>query len=67
MLPVEEQPVPEGVVNIGGEWFYEEYTPSTGVKEISQDGDDPTQPASGPATTEEKKGILDLFGNGKTE
>nr|WP_315193862.1 penicillin-binding protein 1A [uncultured Aquabacterium sp.] len=66
-LPVEEQPVPEGVVNIGGEWFYEEYTPSTGVKEISQDGDDPTQPASGPATTEEKKGILDLFGNGKTE
>ena len=66
-LPVEEPPVPEGVVNIGGEWFYEEYTPSTGVKEISQDGDDPTQPASGPATTEEKKGILDLFGNGKTE
>ena len=66
-LPVEETPVPEGVVNIGGEWFYEEYTPSTGVKEISQDGDDPTQPAQGPATPEEKKGILDLFGNGKTE
>ncbi|MBH1986136.1 MAG: penicillin-binding protein 1A [Burkholderiales bacterium] len=66
-LPVEETAVPEGVVNIGGEWFYEEYTPSTGVKELSQDGEDPTQPAPGPTTTEEKKGILDLFGNGKTE
>lgn len=60
--PVEEPAVPEGLVNIGGEWFYEEYTASTGVKELSHDGEDRAAPA--PTSPEEKKGILDLFGNG---
>ena len=63
---VEEPTPPEGLVNIGGEWYYEEYTPSTGVKELSHDGDGNGQPASSPTTPEERKGILDLFG-GKTE
>jgi len=61
-VPVEEPPVPEGLVNIGGEWFYEEYTASTGVKELSPDAEDRSTPA--PTSPEEKKGILDLFGNG---
>jgi penicillin-binding protein 1A len=60
-VPVEEPPVPEGLVNIGGEWFYEEYTASTGVKELSPDAEDLSTPA--PTSPEEKKGILDLFGN----
>jgi len=63
--PVEEPAVPEGLVNIGGEWFYEEYTASTGVKELSHDGEDRAAPA--PTSAEEKKGILDLFGNGGTK
>jgi penicillin-binding protein 1A len=62
-VPVEEPAVPEGLVNIGGEWYYEEYTASTGVKELSQDSDDHSAP--GAASAEEKKGILDLFGGGK--
>ena len=62
--PVEEPSPPEGVVSIGGEWFYEEYTSGTGVKELAPDASD----AAGahlpqPATTDERKGILDLFGD----
>ncbi len=64
-VPVEEPAVPEGLVNIGGEWFYEEYTPSTGVKELSPDGEDLAPPEA--SSPEEKKGILDLFGGGKNE
>lgn len=60
-VPVEEQVPPEGVVNINGEWFYEEYTSGTGVRELSGDGDAPGN-APAPTTEEEKKGILDLFG-----
>lgn len=67
--PVAEPSPPEGVVNIGGEWFYEEYTPATGVRALSSDaeGEAPAQPASGPASQEEKKGILDLFGKAAPE
>jgi penicillin-binding protein 1A len=64
-LPVEEPSVPEGLVSIGGEWFYEEYTASTGVKEISPNAEDRSPPGS--ASPEERKGILDLFGGGKNE
>ncbi|HEX5354939.1 MAG TPA: penicillin-binding protein 1A [Aquabacterium sp.] len=65
--PVEEPSPPEGVVNVGGEWFYEEYTSGTGVKELGPDNTD-TPPGNGaPAVSEEeKKGILNLFG-GKPE
>ena len=66
-VPVEEPPVPEGLVNIGGEWFYEEYTPGTGVKELSPDGEDGgSRGTPAPTSSDEKKGILDLFG-GKGE
>ena len=66
-VPVEEPPVPEGLVNIGGEWFYEEYTPGTGVKELSADGEDGgSRGTPAPTSPDEKKGILDLFG-GKGE
>jgi penicillin-binding protein 1A len=66
-VPVEEPTAPEGVVNIGGEWFYEEYTSGTGVRELGPDSTD-TQPGAvpEPSTEDEKKGILDMFG-GKRE
>jgi len=56
-VPVQELAPPEGVVNLGGEWYYEEYTPRTGVERL-QDGDKPVPAA--PAASE-KNSILELF------
>ena len=56
-VPVKEQEAPEGVINIGGEWFYEEYTGNTGVKAIQHESDKTPSPVN----EEEKKSILDLF------
>lgn len=58
-VPVEEPGVPPGLVNINGEWFYEEYTHSTGVGSL---GMDDGAAASAPEDAE-KKSILDLFKN----
>ena len=72
-VPVAEMPVPAGIVNIGGEWYYDEYTRGAGVSSVGlQDRSAP--PASGlaPGTAaaisvlppvDEKKRILDLFKN----
>jgi len=56
-VAVAEIPPPEGVVQINGEWFYDEYAGTQGVSRI--ENDDPNLPP--PANAEEKKGILDLF------
>jgi penicillin-binding protein 1A len=55
-IPIEEPPAPEGVVNINGEWYYEEYTHGTGVSSVGLEDKLPTMP-----TEEERKSILDLF------
>ncbi|OQW87344.1 MAG: penicillin-binding protein [Rhodoferax ferrireducens] len=65
-VPVAEVPVPEGVVNVDGEWFFNEYTRATGIATLGVDG-------NGGATEtplvipmpveEERKKILDLFKN----
>jgi len=55
-VPVEEPPAPEGVVNINGEWYYEEYTHGTGVTSVGLEDKLPATP-----TEEERKSILDLF------
>ncbi|MBB5203294.1 penicillin-binding protein 1A [Inhella inkyongensis] len=48
---------PEGVVQIGGEWYFDEFVGDRGVS-----GLEPEEPNSPPpANAEEKKGILDLF------
>jgi penicillin-binding protein 1A len=71
-VPVTEYPAPEGVVNVNGEWYYNEYAKATGVSSVgSQDAAaaSPSQPAkSGGAIdvlppSDEKKRILDLFKN----
>jgi len=54
--PVSEVTAPEGVVNVNGEWFYEEYAAGNGVRELGNETDAP--PA---ASDDEKKSILDLF------
>jgi penicillin-binding protein 1A len=48
--------VPEGLVNLGGEWYYEEYTHGSGVSSLGLEDKLPVAP-----TEDEKKGILDLF------
>ena len=66
-VPVEEPVPPEGVMNVGGEWYYEEYTPATGVKELNGDAEEHGGSTPAPSSSEEKKSILDLFGGGKPQ
>jgi penicillin-binding protein 1A len=60
--PVMEPTPPEGLVNLGGEWYYEEFTPATGVRELvveeGEPRDAPPVPSEG-----ERRDILDLFNN----
>jgi penicillin-binding protein 1A len=68
-VPVMEPTPPEGVLNIGGEWFYDEYARGAGVNSLGLSDPllDPNVPlpkqAPTPAPAEEKKSILDLFRN----
>jgi len=63
--PVAELPVPEGVSQIEGEWYFHEYGPGAGVAHLGLNaGSDPAQPEVIPLpAAEEKKKILDLFKN----
>jgi len=67
-VPVAETAVPPGVVNVGGEWFYEEYARNAGVANLGLNdggavagGAAPSQVA--PPAPEERNRILDLFRN----
>jgi penicillin-binding protein 1A len=55
-VPIEELSAPEGVVNQGGEWFFDEFTRGAGVSSLGLDDKVPEPP-----TEEEKKSILDIF------
>jgi penicillin-binding protein 1A len=70
--PVTEVAVPAGVINVNGEWFYEEYAGGAGISSLGIEG----RPASsstgmggqGAPTqvqppTDERRRILDLFKN----
>lgn len=64
-VPVMEPTVPAGVVNVGGEWFYDEYARSSGIPSVGLD-DRSASPAvapQAPPPTEERNRILDLFRN----
>ncbi|MCJ7798685.1 MAG: penicillin-binding protein, partial [Polaromonas sp.] len=62
-VPVTEYPAPEGVVNVNGEWYYNEYAKGSGISSIGT----PDAAAGGAIDvlppTDEKKRILDLFKN----
>jgi penicillin-binding protein 1A len=62
-VPVMEPAVPEGVANVGGEWFYDEYAGSAGVTSLGLvKGTNPNQPQVIPMpAADEKRKILDLF------
>ncbi len=73
-VPVSPYTPPPGVINVGGEWYFEEFTPGNGVHGLGlQDPwpgavvpeSDPaasTAPAAAPVV-EDRRGILDLFRN----
>ena len=75
-VPVTEYPAPEGVVNVGGEWYFSEYARGSGVSNVGGSSDASSGVRSDePALsigegaiqvlppTDEKKRILDLFKN----
>jgi penicillin-binding protein 1A len=55
-VPVQEYSAPEGVVQVGGSWVYEEFTGGAGVTSLGLEEQLP--PAS---SKEERNSILDLF------
>ncbi|PWW48530.1 penicillin-binding protein 1A [Melaminivora alkalimesophila] len=67
-VPVAEPPVPAGVVNVSGEWYYEEYARSGGISSVGLEaglpGEEPGRGAvvpPAPPPVEERNRILDLF------
>ena len=65
-VPVMENPVPEGVVNSGGEWFFSEYARNNGVSSLGMEdksAETTPTPAGGPSPAEERSRIMDLFRN----
>ncbi|WP_313076120.1 penicillin-binding protein 1A [Melaminivora sp.] len=70
-VPVAEPTVPAGVVNVSGEWYYEEYARGGGVSAVGLEASAPSEdapPASAvtpppPPPAEERNRILDLFRN----
>jgi penicillin-binding protein 1A len=74
-VPVAEYTPPPGVINIGGEWYYEEYGPGNGVRALGLNdpwpgaapGNPPVPGADGvvtrPVEPEDRRSILDLFRN----
>ena len=55
-VPVQELSPPAGVVQSGGYWAYEEFAQGRGIASVGLDEKVPEPP-----TTEERRGILDLF------
>jgi penicillin-binding protein 1A len=64
-VPVMEPGAPEGVVNSGGEWYYDEYVRGAGISSLSGEG--AATPSGAPAQelppADERRRILDLFKN----
>lgn len=65
-VPITEPKVPAGVVNVGGDWFYEEYArsgvPNLGLEDKGSSTTPPAAPPQQPAA-EERNRILELFKN----
>ena len=67
-VPVTEPTAPEGVINVGGEWYYDEYARGSGVSSLGMEdknapGPDGQPPKQVMPPADEKKSILDLFRN----
>jgi penicillin-binding protein 1A len=69
--PVVSYPVPPGVIQMGGEWYFEEFGPSTSIRSLGMNTPNSTgaplldgngNPVQAP-TEQERQGILNLFNN----
>jgi penicillin-binding protein 1A len=58
-VPVAELVPPDGVMNVNGEWYFNEFGPATSVNGVGLDDKGPKE-----TTEDEKKSILDLFKTG---
>jgi penicillin-binding protein 1A len=74
--PETARPVPDGLAQLNGDWIYNEFASEGAVRAVDFEGGDvpptsgtTTQPAAtapeAPATEQEKRGILDLFRDGR--
>jgi penicillin-binding protein 1A len=61
-LPITEPTPAEGLVQIGGEWFYSEFSGNNGIASLGGNSDTSGQ-ADAMQPQEERKRILDLFRN----
>lgn len=64
-VPVAEYPVPAGVVNMGGEWYYDEFSGPAAAPNLGMTSStyaNPNEPTEAPPP-EERNRILDLFRN----
>ena len=68
-VPVQQPTAPEGVVNLGGDWYYEEYARGGGITNLGGAGlgerrSAPSEAAPSPEpVSEERSRILDMFKN----
>ena len=65
-VPVAELTPPQGVVKVGGDWYYEEYARGEGISNLGGAGLEPVAVEPGresAAPSEERNRILDLFKN----
>jgi penicillin-binding protein 1A len=72
-VPVSHYTPPQGVINVGGEWYFEEYGPGHGVRSLGLNDPVPSAAsgtsagdASGttaPVDSADRRSILDLFKN----
>ncbi len=77
-VPVAQYEPPSGVINVGGDWYYEEYGPGNGVRSLGLSdpwpgmsesaqppgsSDDAAPPPSVPPPPDDRRSILDLFRN----
>ncbi len=69
-VPVAELRAPSGVVQLGGEWYYDDFTPGRGVASLGIDTSQAPAaeamagaPIGAPPAQEERNRILDLFRN----
>ncbi len=59
-VPIAEPVVPEGVVQVGGEWYFDEFARGAGVASLGLE-DKPTDTPQALPAEDEKKKIMDLF------
>ena len=55
-VPIDEPVAPGGLLNLGGEWYYQEFANNSGVSSLGLDDKLPVAPSD-----EERRSILDLF------